>query len=615
MSGGSRKKLSWVVGAGVVGADLGTTVFYGTGILFPIVGYLTPIFILVTCLIMWLFRFTYVEGMALSPYNGGAYSMILRTLGRRFAVLAGALTFVSYLTTASVSALSGGFYLESLFDSLGKESVVLLSFIPIVIFSILNTKGIEEPAKLVTGITVFHFFLLGIISLWGFVFVIFNWSEIDFSKMKNIVPDKDVSLGILFYGFAASFLGVTGFESAAQIVEELKAPILKTVKKLYKAVILAVSITAPLVSFLCLLILTPAEVEENIHSLISRVCQKMGGTFLLTVVVVDATLTLFAAVNTAFVGFIGLAKTMAKQGNLPKIMLYRVNHIFPWIRGYPFISFPFALVAMFISALVAEELKIGARVYGLAFLGVMVSFCLGVVLMRNFPLRRGLEKKYLAPGTFFLRKWSIPSIPFVSGLVLLFSLFVLLLNSEPEAKAMLVSLCFFTVLLMAYYRWGVLEDRLVHLNDLRLGIGKFSDMKKLPENVTRFVLCCGIKEAKKNVERTLNCILKSYKEPFELIIFHAQEDKDPHGFFFERLQRVVSQQIANQYYDDFILTVKILPGDFIEGLEILKKQYKFDSVIVGETSHPDEQKVVEKLINVELGINIYHLKDWEDKLR
>ena len=72
--------------------------------------HLAPFVCFSCCLLMWLFKTTYEEGLALSPYNGGAYSMILRSLGRRVAVLAGALTFVSYLATAAVSSVSGAQY-------------------------------------------------------------------------------------------------------------------------------------------------------------------------------------------------------------------------------------------------------------------------------------------------------------------------------------------------------------------------------------------------------------------------------------------------------------------------------------------------------------------------
>ena len=37
-----HSELNWIIAAGVVGADIGTSVFYGTGILFPIVGYFCP---------------------------------------------------------------------------------------------------------------------------------------------------------------------------------------------------------------------------------------------------------------------------------------------------------------------------------------------------------------------------------------------------------------------------------------------------------------------------------------------------------------------------------------------------------------------------------------------
>ncbi len=254
-----QDELGWIIAAGIVGADIGTSIFYSTGILFPIVGYYAPLFVLSCCLMMWLFKKTYEEGLAMSPYNGGAYSMILRSVGRRGAVFAGALTFVSYLATAAVSALSGSFYLSSLFPNLTAVHIVLLSFIPIIGFGLLNTKGIKEPAKLVTLIAGLHFLLLIIIAIWGGTFLITNWSSLSFERFTS--PTISLSFSTFMYGFASAFLGITGFESAAQIVEELKTPTLVTVHKLYKTVIILVSVTAPAISFLCLILLSPLEIQ------------------------------------------------------------------------------------------------------------------------------------------------------------------------------------------------------------------------------------------------------------------------------------------------------------------------------------------------------------------
>lgn len=585
----SQDELSWIIAAGIVGADIGTSIFYGTGILFPIVGYYAPLFVLTCCLMMWLFKKTYQEGLAMSPYNGGAYSMILRSVGRRGAVFAGALTFVSYLATAAVSALAGSFYLSSLFPELSSTYIVLLSFIPIIGFGLLNTKGIKEPAKLVTLVAGLHFLLLIIIAIWGSGFLISNWESISFERFTS--PTISLSFSTFMYGFASAFLGITGFESAAQIVEELETPTLPTVHKLYKTVIILVSLTAPAISFLCLILLTPVEIQNNLNYLLSGLAMKLGGTSLLIVIVIDATLTLYAAVNTAFVGFIGLAKTMAKQGNLPEKLLWRVAHIYPSIKGYPLIALPFAAIALTMSVLVAGEVEVLAKVYEIAFLGVMVSFCVGVILLRNQPLKKDVPKNYLSDLLFVFKDKKIPIIPLFSGIVLATASATLLSHSHARVLLLLVFLLALTLLLMAYYRWGLLESRLERRHDLRLGLGKFKNKTDLPSDLPRYVLCTGNVRGQWLINKTLAHILKYEKEDFELVIFHAEDGKDKEGFFFEQVQRIVSQQVAPLYGHNIILTVKVLPGTLSEGLHTLHKQYEFKKVIVGMWHHSEGKTV------------------------
>lgn len=580
-----KSSLNWVVAAGVVGADIGTSIFYGTGILFPIVGYLAPLIVLLVCLMMWAFKKTYEEGLALSPYNGGAYSMILRSLGRQAAVLAGALTVVSYLATAAVSSLSGAFYLSSLWvEGWSTSTIVLVSFIPIIIFALLNTKGIEEPAKIVTAIAGFHFFLLIVIAIWGFGYLAWNWSSMDLTGFTELrVPKGELSFGLLMYGFAAGFLGITGFESAAQIVEELESPVLETVRKLYRTVVILVSLTAPAISFLCLALLTQGEVEGKLDYLLSGLAEKLGGRILLTIIVIDATLTLFAATNTAFVGFIGLATTMAKQGNLPRVALTRVAHRFPQIQGYPLIAIPFMVIAMAMCALVTGETEILAKVYEVAFLGVMVSFCVGVVLLRNRPLRKDVPTQFLSHWLIVTKKQKFPLIPLISGVVLLFAQGMLFLHANSEVRSLLLQLLSMILLVMAFYRWGILEDRLENRSDLRLGTGKFSGKRELPEGLPKYILCTGGTGARRLINAAIRHIDKMLEgEPFELVIFHAENNQDPEGFFYELLQRVVSQQIIPVHqHRSIIFRVKILPGDLVEGLQTLRKTVDFNSVIFG----------------------------------
>ena len=604
----NEKELSWLISAGVVGADIGTSVFYSTGILFPIVGYMAPAFVLFACLVMWIFKRTYEEGLAMSPYNGGAYSMILRTLGRQSSAIAGALTFVSYLATAAVSSLSGSYYLYSLFSSQPSlEHIVLISFIPIIFFGALNIKGIKEPAKLVTAIAIFHFAFLIIIEFWAVFYMIFNWSEIDLAKFSSFIRSGTLSFPLIVYGIATAFLGITGFESAAQIIENMRKPQIRTLEKLYRAVILGVSFTAPLISFFCLAILTPEETQDNMHNLLSMFTQKIGGVSLKSILVLDASLTLFAATNTALVGFVGLATTMAKHGNLPQTFLKRVYDQYPSLEGYPFIVIPFALTVMGISILIAGSVDQVAKVYAIAFLGVMVSFALGVILMRNKNVRRSAPKQYLSKTYLKVKDTIIPLPPLFTGGILSIALIILFANVNAETLFTFTFLLAITILLMAFYRWGVLEERLVSHHDLRLGLGHFATqpMSDLPHDLKTFILCIGSTKIRRLIVSTIKEIQRNHKGPFELILFYAEdEDVESSKLFYELLQRVVSQQIAPIVKKDIILTVKILPGTLLEGLNTLKTSIPFKSLYFGVGHDPDHSFELKDKISKELEVSI-----------
>ncbi len=607
----SKTQLNWFVSAGIVGSDIGTSVLYSTGILFPIVGYLAPVFVLTTCLAMWIFKRTYEEGLAMSPRNGGAYSMILRTMGRRSAVGAGALTFVSYLATAAVSSLSGSYYICSLFSTdTSLSTIVLISFFPIIFFGLMNIRGLKEPAKIVTAIASFHFVFLFLIGIWGLIYLGFNLEELDLGKFVRFYQEKkiEITFPLLAYGFAAAFLGITGFESAAQIIESMKQPRMKTLEKLYKTVILAVSLTAPLISFICLAILTPQEVDSNINHLLSGVTFKLGGSSLKTILVINASLTLFAATNTALVGFVGLATTMAKNGNLPQIFLQRWLHKYPSLEGYPYISLPFVVIAMGMSALVAGEVDIAAKVYEIAFLGVMVSFAIGVILMRNKGYKKSTPTSYLSKNYFTFKNKIFPLPSLLTATILGFALLTLVSHATSQALLMLTFLLSITSLLMAYYRWSVLEKRLVTHSDLRLGLGKYSSqsMFELRNDLPKYILCIGTTNTRRLIIATLAKIKRIQKnEPYELILFYAEdEDVEDSELFYELLQRVVSQQIAPIVKQDIILTVKILPGTLMEGLNTLKNTTSFNGVFFGSGHDPKHTYKLKEDITKELEISI-----------
>lgn len=620
--------LSWWLAAAIVGADIGTSVFYTTGVIRPYVGYAAPVIILIVCLLMWFFKATYEEGCSASPFNGGAYMMVLQTVGRRLAMVVGSLTILSYLATAAVSAIAGAYYLDSI-DNINNWPVAQIAMagcLPVLFFGALNLIGIKEPARLVFWLAFFHFVLLLGMDAVGITMALVNHADLG----KVFHAFGEISTLNLLHGFAAAFLGISGFESAAQIVEQLKTPTWRTLKKVYLAVVLLVAITAPVTSWLCLVLLSDTQIQSYSNNLLSglafvegqQLCKwvsallpfppfshlaNTNGQWLLNVLVWDACLLLFAAVNTAYAGCIGLCTTMAKQGNLPAFFLRRWADRVPLFQGYPFVVIGFMLVSCLIIGILPGQIDNLGQVYGIAFLGVMMSFCLGVILLRvRMPLKVA-RSPYRTKWVIHIGRLAMP-LPAAIGLVALGIAEVILISSAESARSLGLPLFLLILLLMTFYRLGVLEGRLNELPDLRLGLGRFSKGEELPEDLPTYVLCTGGAKARNLATMLIKFLEREEPGPKEVIIFHAEEEEARRGVIFELLQRVVSQQVAPAFQNhDMILTVKVLPESLVDGLIQLKKKREFKKVVIGTGHDPRTASIYVRELETNLGVHVVNI--------
>jgi amino acid transporter len=600
--------LSWWMAAGIVGADIGTSVFYSTGVIMPYVGFAAPLVILFVCLMMWFFKSTYEEGCAVSPFNGGAYIMVLQTVGRRLSMFVGAMTILSYLATAAVSALSGAYYLDS-FDNLmdwSTGNILVVSIIPVMLFGFANIKGIKEPAFIVFFVALFHFLLLLYLDINGLIMAFQRHADfaIVFKDLPSISPAN------LLHGCAAAFLGITGFESAAQIVEQLKTPTWRTLKKVYLSIVLLVGVTAPITSYLVLILLNQQQLELYKDNLLSGLAYVEGGKPMLELLVFDACMTLFCAVNTAYVGCIGLCTTMAKQGNLPGFFLRRWDNKIPSLQGYPYIVLSFMLVTIFMIFVLPGNVEDLGQVYGMAFLAVMASFCLGVIMLRFRMPVKVARSPYKTRFAVKIKNYDIP-IPPVIGLIVLSTAELVLVVSAHDARPLGIQILLAILLVMCFYRLGLLESRMRHLPDLRLGLGKFTNVAELPDNLPTYVLCTAGAKARNLAHSLIRLLEREEPGPKEIILYHAEEESARRGIMYELLQRVVSQQIAPSFrHHDMILTVKILPDTLVDGLIYMKRSHPFMKVFIGTGTDPETANRYTQDLESNLGvpvINIGHI--------
>lgn len=178
----------------------------------------------------------------------------------------------------------------------------------------------------------------------------------------------------LFFGFSAAMLGISGFESSANYVEEQKAGVFpKTLRNMW----IVVSIFNPLIAFLALALIPQEVVNNNQDALLSFLGQTSGGNWLSLLIGVDAALVLSGAVLTSYVGVGGLMERMALDRILPSFLLKRNKRRSPY-----FIFILFFALCTSILLVTGGNLAELAGVYTIAFLLVMVLFGIGNLLLK-----------------------------------------------------------------------------------------------------------------------------------------------------------------------------------------------------------------------------------------
>ncbi len=353
----------------ICGNDITSSTLYVSALCAAQAGPYAPVALALVAAVLYLFRSIYAEVGSALPLNGGTYTVLLNTTNKRLAAGAACLTLLSYVATAVISASEAMHYAHNLWHGLDVlwATVGLLGF-----FAVLNLIGISESAVIAIVIFVLHMLTLLALSIACGREVVAA-PELLFQNWSAPAPGGITRA--LFLGFAAAMLGISGFESSANFIEEQKRGVFpKTLRNMW----LAVAIFNPLISLLSLGMLPLAHIREVPPDLLAEMGQAAAGGWLRTLVSVDAVLVLSGAVLTSYVGVTGLIRRMALDRCLPDVLL-RMNKL----RGtnhYIILSF-FAICC---SILAVTEGNVGtlAGVYTLSFLSVMALFAVGNMLLK-----------------------------------------------------------------------------------------------------------------------------------------------------------------------------------------------------------------------------------------
>ena len=170
-------------------------------------------------------------------------------------------------------------------------------------------------------------------------------------------------------------LGISGFESSANFVEEQKRGVFpKTLRNMW----VIVSVLNPLMVFFALSIIPIPEVKELYsNTLLSHMGLISGGNWLSKVVSIDAVLVLSGAVLTSYVGVSGLLERIALDRILPVFFLKRNK------RGTSHrIILLFFILNISVLFITRGNVKSLAGVYTISFLSVMGLFVIGNMFLK-----------------------------------------------------------------------------------------------------------------------------------------------------------------------------------------------------------------------------------------
>ncbi|MFD0793432.1 APC family permease [Mucilaginibacter litoreus] len=363
-------KLNELQATAISGNDISSSCLYVSAITISYAGQYAWISLLIVATVLFLFRKIYGEVVGAMPLNGGAYNVLLNTASKRTASFAACLTILSYMATAVISAYEAMFYFHDIAHNL---PLIPATILLLLIFMMLTIIGIGESAFVAVIIFIMHITSLLLLVLAGGWYVLHHGTEIFMANWRMPVRSGSV-ITALFLGFSAAMLGISGFESSANFVEEQKPGVFpKTLRNMWGVV----SFFNPVIALLALAVLPMVEIGDHQESLLSFMGEKAGGNWLSYIISVDAVLVLSGAVLTSYVGVTGLAERMTLDRILPNFFLAKNR------RGVNYrIVIGFFILCLSILLVTKGDLANLAGVYTFSFLTVMGLFGLGNLLLK-----------------------------------------------------------------------------------------------------------------------------------------------------------------------------------------------------------------------------------------
>lgn len=368
----------------ICGNDITSSCLYVSSLTIIYAGQYAFVALLIVAVVLFLFRKIYGEVVGALPLNGGAYNVLLNTTTKSNASVAACLTILSYMATAVISASEAMHYLHGIVSSV---PILIATAVLLALFMLLVMAGIGESSMVAVVIFVLHLTAMAVLIVSALWYVFAHGTHV--AHLNFDTPVRGSLPMALFLGFSTAMLGISGFESSANFVEEQQSGVFsKTLRNMW----IAVSVINPLMALAIVTVIPLVDVGPNKEALLSHMGGVTGGHWLKTFISIDAVLVLSGAVLTSFVGVNGLIRRMTLDRILPQFLL-KAN-----AKGSsPRILIVFFLLCISVLLVTGGQLGLLGGVYTISFLLVMIYFGFGNLLLKI--KRSRLPRPEMAPVT------------------------------------------------------------------------------------------------------------------------------------------------------------------------------------------------------------------------
>lgn len=521
----SHKKLNTWLATAICGNDITSSCLYVSALTIGMAGQYAWISLLMVAGVLFMFRRIYGEVVGALPLNGGAYNVLLNTTSKSNASVAACLTILSYMATAVISASEAMHYLHQIIPSL---HVIFATFVLLLLFLCLTMFGISDSAIVALAIFVFHLISMALLIISASVFVFKNGTGVFQTNYSSPVRSGGIAAA-LYFGFSSAMLGISGFESSANFVEEQKKGVFpKTLRNMW----LAVTILNPVIALLAIAVLPLAAVDAHQQSLLNYLGKLTGGNWLATLISINAVTVLSGALLTSFVGVNGLIKRMTLDRILPQFLL-KENKFCSSYR----ILITFFLLCVSVLFVTHGQLAPLAGVYTISFLMVMAFFALGNLILK---IRRARLPR---------PEYARPAVVLIALLAIIAALYG---NVKMRPQYLVVFLQYFIPAMLLIY--GMLNR--IHVMEFVLGF-----LKSLTDDLRKIALV-----SRKKIGRSIT-------------VLHQQE-----FIFFSKADDIATLNKVMIYVQENEITRKVkivtvlkehqpAPEKFLSDFEVLDRAY------------------------------------------